>query len=58
MKKINKTYPVSNKEVLLRGINTLTNEIITVIGYRIKREKRFITSPKGWCVNFTHYSEL
>lgn len=58
MKKINKTYPVNYKDVLLSGINTLTNETVKVIGYRIKRENRFVTEPKGWCANFTHYMEL
>jgi hypothetical protein len=58
MKKINKVYPINRKDVLLSGINTLTNEKVKVIGYRIKSEKRFVTPPKGWCVNFTHYEEL
>jgi len=46
MKKINKVFPINHKDVLLSGINTLTNENVKVIGYRIKREDRFITPPK------------
>jgi len=58
MKKINKKYPTNRKEVLLSGTCTLTNEEVKVIGYRIKRENRFVTSAKGWGVDFTHYIEL
>jgi len=58
MKKINKKYPVNYKDVLLRGICRNTKRLVIVIGYRIKRENRFITEPKGWSVDFTHYQEI
>lgn len=58
MKIINKKYPVNNQDVLLIGKHSLTNETVNVVGYRLKTENRFITSPKGWSVNFTHYQEL
>jgi hypothetical protein len=58
MKKINKKYPVNYKDVLLIGISKLTNKEIKVIGYRIKKEKRFITQPKGWFADFIHYIEI
>jgi hypothetical protein len=58
MKKINKIYPINRKDVLLIGIHTLTNETVKVVGYRIKNENRFVTPPKGWSVDFTHYKEI
>jgi hypothetical protein len=58
MYKINKKYPINYEDVLLYGINLLTNEHITTIGYRVKIEDRFITPPNGWMVNFTHYNKL
>jgi hypothetical protein len=58
MKKINKVYPINRQDVLLYGINNINNENIKIIGYRIKKENRFITPPKGWLVNFTHYEQI
>jgi len=44
--------------VLLIGVDPLKNKEVRVIGYRNKYGKGFITSRKGWGVQFTHYEEF
>jgi len=57
LKKVNKKYPKNREDCLLLGKSSINGELLLTIGYRIKKEKRFVVSR--YCMDeILYYSYL
>jgi hypothetical protein len=54
--KVIKKKPKPFVDVIIKGLKY--GEQIVMTGYFHKKEKRFVTSPKGWNVEFTEWQPL
>jgi hypothetical protein len=55
--KMSDRKPKSHYDVLIKGTSP-TFGTVRLIGYYHKREKRFVTSAKGWNVDFKLWQPL